>query len=73
MGNAKLQDIIERKNDQLERRALDEAAGLIESIASKQILIVKTEGEIKELRERLHSLEIQQLDSVAILGTEEAS
>ena len=70
MDNAKLQAIIERKNDRLERDALDEAAGIIDAIANKQLLIVRTQSEIKELREKLTALEIEQLDSASILGGE---
>ncbi len=70
MDSTKLQSIIDRKNDHLERKALDEASDIIESIASKQSLITRTQEEIAELRTRLTTLEIKQLDSAAILGGE---
>lgn len=73
MDGAKLKDLIERKNDRLERDALDEAASIIDQIGNKQALIARTNGEIKELRERLTALEVQQLDPAAILGGEKES
>ena len=73
MDNTKLQGIIERKNDRLERDALNEAEGIIDAIANKQSLISRTQNEIAELRSRLTLLEIQQIDSATILGSGETS
>ena len=70
MDNSKLQAIIGRKNDQLERHALEEAAGIIDAITNRQLLIVRAQSDIKELREKLTALEIEQLDAASILGGE---
>lgn len=65
----KLQSIIENKNKELERNALDTAEALIEQIADKQAFIAQAEKDITNLRERLKALEVQQLDSQTILGS----
>ena len=71
MENTKLKEIIERKNDRLERDALNEAENIIEAIASKQNLIQSTQEEIVRLREDLVALQIQQIDPATILGNQE--
>jgi len=71
MENTKLKEIIERKNDRLERDALNEAENIIEAIASKQNLIQRTQEEIVRLREDLVALQIQQIDPATILGNQE--
>lgn len=64
----KLQSIIERKNERLERDALNEAEFIIEQIASRQELITRTQDEISQLRTRLVKLEVKQLNSQTLLG-----
>ena len=68
MDTNKLQNIVSQKNERLEREALNNAEAIIEQIAVKQDLIVKTTKEITELQEELRQLEIRQLDPNKILG-----
>jgi phage shock protein A len=68
MELTKLQEIVTRKNEDLEREALHEAERIIEQIAQIQSQITRGENEIKKLRERLITLEVSQLDSQTILG-----
>lgn len=73
MDTTKLKVIIERKNERLEREAVDEASCIIDAIISKQSVIIRTQGEISELRAKLTTLQITQLDSEAILSVGETS
>ncbi len=68
MEVGKLQEIVTRKNERLERDALAEAEFIIEQIANKQQLIANANIDIEGLRQRLKDLEIKQLDSQALLG-----
>lgn len=67
MDTAKLQRIIERKNERLEDTAVRTADALIEGIIGQQRRIKEAEEAIVELRKELASLEISQLDADEIL------
>lgn len=68
MTNEKLNQIIARKNEQLEQEAVYAAQRIIDGIAQCQGEIRQNEAQIATLREELKKLEIQQLDSTKILG-----
>lgn len=68
MDTQKLEGIITRKNEQFERSALDYAERVIEQIADNQAQIASLEDRNVELRKELTDLQVQQLDSKAILG-----
>lgn len=68
MDVTKLNQIIDEKNQDLERKALRTAEQLIEQIAQQQIIITGAEEQIIELRKQLKTLTIKQLDNKVILG-----
>jgi predicted nuclease with TOPRIM domain len=68
MDTGKLNQIIEEKNERLERETLRHAEMLIEEIARQQTAITASNERIAELRKELTDLNIPQLDSKVILG-----
>lgn len=68
MDVTKLNQIINEKNQDLERKALRTAEQLIEQIAQQQSIITEAEEQIIELRKQLKTLTIKQLDNKIILG-----
>ena len=63
-----LHKIIQDKNEQREEHTVRTAANLIDRIVSEQRLIADAEARIKELRAELVTLQVEQLDSAAVLG-----
>lgn len=68
MNADKLNQIIERKNERLEERAVNEAQRIIEKIADLQIAKQDADTKIIELRAELKKLEVQSVDAKSILG-----
>lgn len=68
MNNEKLKQIIARQNEQLEDRAADQAREIIRAIAECQQAKVDANKEIEELRAKLKTLTVQQIDETSILG-----
>lgn len=68
MTNDKLEQIIARKNEQLEYDTVRRATEIIDEIAEYQQAKVEAEKKIVELREELRKLEIPQVNKVEILG-----
>ncbi len=68
MENTKLKQIIARKNEQLEQRAVDRAREIIDSIAECQQAKLDADKEIETLRAELKALQIPQVDETSILG-----
>lgn len=64
----KINELINRKNDELERNALDQAAQIINEIAAQQQAKQRIDGRIAELRAELKELEIASVKSQDILG-----
>lgn len=68
MENKKLREIIQDKNERLERDTLRTAETIIEGIVQEQRKIHGAQERIKELRAELVSLEVKELDPSVILG-----
>lgn len=68
MNQEKLLKIIDDKNNRREDEALRNAADIIDAIAREQQAIVVSTGRIRQLRDDLARLEVEQLDPTAILG-----
>lgn len=68
MENKKLREIIQDKNERLERDTLRTAETIIEGIVQEQKRIRDAQERIKELRAELVSLEVKELDPSVILG-----
>lgn len=68
MENKKLREIIQDKNERLERDTLRTAEIIIEGIVQEQKRIRDAQERIKELRAELVSLEVKELDPSVILG-----
>ncbi len=68
MDNNKLRQIIARQNEQLEDRATEQAREIIKAIAECQQAKIDADKEIEELRAKLKTLTVQQIDETSILG-----
>ena len=68
MDSNKLRAIIRDKNEAREGKAADQAERIIENIVSQQACIATAQAKIKELREELAALQVEELDPSAILG-----
>lgn len=70
MNADKLKDIIQRKNDELERDAVRTAEELIEDIVELTDGIAQAQKLIGEKRLALGALEIKSIDAATVLGKE---
>jgi hypothetical protein len=68
MTNEKLKEIIDTKNGDLERVAVNKAKALIDSIAQQHESIAASHQRIQELREELRKMQVQTIDAASILG-----
>ena len=68
MDQTRLREIIDHKNEQLESRAVNVAAALIDAIAGEQTKIAASTEKIADLRRELAALEVTQIDPATILG-----
>lgn len=68
MNNDKLRQIIARQNEQLEDRASEQAREIIKAIGECQQAKIAADKEIEELRAKLKTLTVQQIDETSILG-----
>lgn len=68
MTNDKLNEIIKRKNEDLEESTVRYARNIIDAIGNNQVKVKALNKETEELRAELKSLEIEQLDATSILG-----
>lgn len=68
MTNDKLSEIIQEKNERLERDAVDRARRIIDQIAEYQSAKVDAETKIIALRDELKKLEIVRVEPTSILG-----
>ncbi len=68
MDTAKIQKLIADKNADREYHVMKDAGGIIEAIAEHQQFIITHQEAIVELRGELKALEVETLDSTAILG-----
>ncbi len=64
----KIQQIFDRKNEELEREAINEAREIIEEISELQVLINRNTARIEDLRVKLKTLTIEQVEPTKILG-----
>lgn len=70
MNADKLKDIIQRKNDELERQAVYSAEEIINDIVELTDGIAQAQKLISEKREALAKLEIKSIDAATVLGKE---
>jgi hypothetical protein len=68
MDAEKLNQVIERRNEESERDALHQAEHLIENIVNEQQSIARSNERIAEYRKQLRELEVETVDPTAVLG-----
>lgn len=68
MTQEQLNRIIERENESLEDKAIQQATRLIAAISQRRQSIADFEREITQLQDELKKIEITKLDPVQILG-----
>ncbi len=68
MNTTKLHELIQTKNERLEREAVQTAEQHIEAIIQLTEAVTEAQGEIKAHQAALKALEVKSVDAASILG-----